>query len=148
MDSHGNVQLSGTGALGDLLATEIKQRTTITRVRADTFGYLQRSFAGVVSPVDAREARTVGMLAVKVAVRGKDPGGSIAIRRKPGRKYAVYFERVPLANVSKETRHVPDSFIAPGGNDVTKAFLDYARPLVGKLPVIGRLRGVKVTVRK
>ena len=144
VDSHGNVQLSGTGALGDLLATEIKKRTTISRVRADTFGYLQRSFPGLTSEVDAKEARTVGMLAVKEAVKGKEPSGSIAIRRKPGKKYAVYFERVPLANVSKETRHVPDNFIAKSGNDVTQAFLDYARPLVGKLPVIGRFKGVKV----
>jgi 6-phosphofructokinase 1 len=144
VDSHGNVQLSGTGALGDLLATEIKKHTTITRVRADTFGYLQRSFAGLVSEVDAREARTVGMLAVKEALKGKEPSGSIAIRRKPSKKYAVTFERVPLANVSKETRHVPDNFISKSGNDVTQAFLDYARPLVGKLPVIGRLKGVKV----
>lgn len=144
VDSHGNVQLSGTGALGDLLATELKKRTTISRVRADTYGYLQRSFPGVVSEVDAKEARTVGMLAVKEAVKGKEPSGSIAIRRKPGKKYAVYFERVPLANVSKETRHVPDNFIAKNNNDVTQAFLDYARPLVGKLPVIGRLKGVKV----
>ena len=144
VDSHGNVQLSGTGALGDLLATELKKRTTLSRVRADTYGYLQRSFPGVVSEVDAKEARTVGMLAVKEAVKGKEPSGSIAIRRKPGKKYAVYFERVPLANVSKETRHVPDNFIAKNNNDVTQAFLDYARPLVGKLPVIGRLKGVKV----
>ncbi len=144
VDSHGNVQLSGTGALGDLLATEIKNRTKITRVRADTFGYLQRSFPGVVSEVDAKEARTVGMLAVKEALRGKYPSGSIAIRRKPGKKYAVYFERVELAKVSKETRHVPDNFIAKSGNDVTEAFLNYARPLAGKLPVIGRFKGVKV----
>jgi 6-phosphofructokinase len=144
VDSHGNVQLSGTGALGDLLATEIKNRTKITRVRADTFGYLQRSFPGVVSTVDAREARTVGMLAVKEALKGKEPSGSIAIRRKPGKKYAVYFERVPLANVSKETRHVPDNFINKTGNDVTQAFFDYARPIVGKLPEIGRFKAVKV----
>ncbi len=144
VDSHGNVQLSGTGALGDLLATEIKKRTSITRVRADTFGYLQRSFPGVVSEVDAKEARTVGILAVKEAVKGKNPSGSIAIRRKPGKKYAVYFERVPLANVSKETRHVPDNFINQQANDVTAAFLAYARPIVGKLPEIGRFKGVKV----
>jgi 6-phosphofructokinase 1 len=144
VDTHGNVQLSGSGALGDLLATEIKKRTSITRVRADTFGYLQRSFPGVVSAVDAKEARTVGILAVKEALRGKEPSGSIAIRRKPGKKYAVYFERVPLANVSKETRHVPDAFITKSGNDVTQAFFDYARPIVGKLPVIGRFKGIKV----
>ncbi len=144
VDSHGNVQLSGTGALEDLLATEIKNRTSITRVRADTFGYLQRSFPGIVSEVDAKEARTVGILAVKEALKGKEPSGSIAIRRKPGKQYAVFFERVPLANVSKETRHVPDNFIAKSGNDVTQAFFDYARPIVGKLPVIGRFKGVTV----
>ena len=144
VDSHGNVQLSGTGALGDLLVTELKKRTTISRVRADTYGYLQRSFPGLASPVDAKEARTVGKLAVKEALKGKEPSGSIAIRRKPGKKYEVYFERVPLANVSKDTRHVPDAFINKDANDVTQAFLDYARPLVGKLPVIGRLKGVRV----
>jgi 6-phosphofructokinase len=144
VDSHGNVQLSGTGALGDLLATEIKNRTSITRVRADTFGYLQRSFPGLVSAVDAKEARTVGMLAVKAAVKGKDPSGSIAIRRKPGKTYAVYFERVPLASVSKETRHVPDAFINAAANDVTPAFIAYASPIVGPLPKIGRFKGVKV----
>lgn len=144
VDSHGNIQLSGTGALGDLLATEIKKRTTITRVRADTYGYLQRSFPGVVAEVDAKEARTVGMLAVKEAVKGKEPSGSIAIRRKPGKKYAVYFERVPLSSVSKETRHVPDNFINKQGNDVTQAFFDYARPIIGQLPKIGRFKGVKV----
>ncbi len=144
VDSHGNVQLSGTGALGDLLATEIKNRTTITRVRADTFGYLQRSFPGLASPVDAKEARTVGMLAVKAAVKGPEASGSIAIRRKPGTKYAVFFERVPLASVAKETRHMPDEFIAKSNNDVTEAFLRYARPLAGKLPVIGRFKAVKV----
>ncbi len=144
VDSHGNVQLSGTGALGDLLATEIKKRTTISRVRADTFGYLQRSFAGLVSAVDAREARTVGMLAVKEAVKGKEPSGSIAIRRKKGARYAVSYKRVPLASVARETRHMPDEFIAGTNNDVTGAFLRYARPLAGKLPVIGRFKAVKV----
>ena len=57
-DSHGNVQLSGSGALGDFLAEAVKSRLKgKLRVRADTFGYLQRSFMGVVSPVDAAEAR-------------------------------------------------------------------------------------------
>ncbi len=146
-DSHGNVQLSGTGALGDLLANLVKTHTEISRVRADTFGYLQRSFAGVVSPTDAKEARAVGTLAVRHAVKAPAGGGSIAIRRKPGRKYEVYFERVPLQNVARETRHMPDEFIARDGNDVTDAFLAYARPLAGPLPEIGRFKGVPVPKR-
>ena len=143
VDSHGNKQLSGTGALGDVLAAEIRGKTQITRVRADTFGYLQRSFPGMVSDVDAREARAVGIEAVKLAVSGIE-SGSVAIRRKPGKNYRAYYECVPLRNVAKETRHVPDSFITASGNDVTPAFLDYIRPLVGRLPAVGRLKAVRL----
>lgn len=142
VDSHGNVQLSGSGALGDALANLIKTKTDITRVRADTFGYLQRSFPGVISANDAKEAFAVGREAVKLAT-SKDIDGSVAIRRKPGKKYQVYFERVELRSVAKETRHMPDEFIAPNGCDVTKAFLDYAKPIVGELPLIGRFKRIK-----
>ena len=142
-DSHGNIQLSGTGALGDLLANEIKAQTKITRVRADTFGYLQRSFPGLISEADAREARTVGELAVRWAV-SKDLDGSVAIRRKPGKKYAVYFERVPLKAVAKATRHMPDEFINKAGNDITPAFLEYARPIVGPLPKVASFKRILI----
>jgi 6-phosphofructokinase len=143
VDSHGNVQLSGTGALGDLLAGEIKARTGISRIRADTFGYLQRSFPGMTSAVDTAEARAVGAAAVCEALDG-EPNGSIAIRRKPGRKYAIALERVPLRSVARDAREMPREFMNRAGNDVTQAFLDYARPIVGPLPAIGRFKGVKV----
>jgi len=137
-DSHGNAQLSGTGALGDLLARVIKERTGITRVRADTFGYLQRSFPGVVSETDAREARLVGAAAVSAAIEGRHASGSVAIKRKACRAYAVRFEIVPLRAVARHTRHMPTAFINKTGNNVTQAFLDYASPLVGPLPPVGR----------
>ena len=145
VDAHGNVQLSGSGALGDLLAGEIKAKTKISRVRADTFGYLQRSFPAMISEVDAKEAREVGVLAVKQSMKG-DVDGSIAIRRKPGEKYQVYYERVPLRSVARDTREVPKSHINKAGNDVTKAFIKYAKPIVGKLPLPGHFKGVKVPV--
>jgi len=93
VDSHGNVQLSGTGALGDLLAAEIKAKTSIPRVRADTFGYLQRSFVGVVSEVDAQEAFEVGAVAVRLLYqqgrqrrdRGVHPVCGAAGRQAPDR---------------------------------------------------------------
>ena len=144
VDSHGNVQLSGSGALGDLLAKEIKEKAEISRVRADTFGYLQRSFAGVVSVNDAKEARLAGVSAVKFATGNQFNSGSTAIKRKPGKKYAVTIERTELKNVAKETRHMPDEFINRAGNDVTPAFIAYAKPIVGDLPKIGRLKSVPV----
>lgn len=143
VDSHGNVQLSGSGALGDLLAGIVKQKTEISRVRADTFGYLQRSFPGIVSETDAKEARAVGRLAVQVAAK-KNVDGSVAIKRKPGKTYRAEFKVVPLGSVAKETRHMPDEFINKDGNDVTAAFIRYAKPLVGDLPKIGRFVGKPV----
>lgn len=142
VDSHGNAQLSGSGALGDALAALIKTKANIKRVRADTFGYLQRSFPGVASPVDQEEARKAGIAAFEAAASGKYRSGSIAIRRKKGKAYAVSFDVVPLRNVAKETRSMPDEFIAENGHDVTKAFVDYARPIVGELPVKAMLKGM------
>ena len=142
-DSHGNVQLSGTGALGDLLAKVLKEQAGIKRVRADTFGYLQRSFPGIASASDAMEARLVGVAAVQAAVNDEISSGSIAIKRKPTKKYGVDFAVVTLRNVAKETRHMPDEFINKAGNDVTQAFIDYVRPLVGALPPCQRFAQLK-----
>ena len=144
VDAHGNVQLSGSGALGDLLADQVKSKLQIKRVRADTFGYLQRSFPGVLSVVDAREARMAGQAAVKFAVSGKFTSGSTAIQRQPGKSYKTWIERVDLKNVAKETRHMPDEFINAEGNNVTPAFIRYAAPIVGPLPPVGRFKGVPV----
>jgi len=139
VDSHGNVQLSGSGALGDLLAAHVKKLGPKLRVRADTFGYLQRSFLGVVSEVDAAEAREVGRTAARLALSGEVPHGSVVIERLgEGARYKAGFGHTELKNVAKETRDMPAAFIA-GDNDVTPAFLDYARPLVGRMPRAARL---------
>jgi 6-phosphofructokinase 1 len=138
-DAYGNVQLSGTGALADLLCQEIKSKLGINRVRGDTFGYLQRSFAGCVSDVDRREAREVGEFAVKQAIsRTRD--GSVAIRRIGD--YAVDYVLVKLAEVAGKTKVMADTFIAPSGSDITPAFHEYLRPLLGSdLARPARLRG-------
>lgn len=79
-DAHGNIQLSGTGALGDELCNLIKSKLKIKRVRSDTFGYLQRSFVGCVSDVDQHEAREVGEKAAQFAI-WHNLDGSITIQR-------------------------------------------------------------------
>jgi len=144
-DTHGNVQLSGTGVLGDFLSEYIKDKLQSKargapklRVRADTYGYLQRSFAGYASPVDQAEARLAGQTAVRLAMSG-DIDGSVVFKRKKTRKYAVECVRAELSQVARETKHMPRNYINKAGNDVTKAFLDYARPLVGELPELGQL---------
>jgi 6-phosphofructokinase 1 len=143
-DSHGNIQLSGSGALGDYLAQIAKTRVTqklgrkTLRVRADTFGYLQRSFAGFPSPVDRREARLAGRKAVEYAASGL-PSGSVAFKRAAGAKYRITCFRAELAEVARETKPLSDEFINAAGNGINESFRPYAAPLAGPLPVIGRL---------
>ncbi len=137
-DDHGNVQLSGNGALADLLCQEIKTRLNIKRVRGDTFGYLQRSFMGCVSDVDQREAREVGEKAVQFALWGKQ-SGSVAIKRVGF--YSVDYELLPLQAVAGKTRVMEDAFISESGTYVTDAFRLYLRPLLGSgMPDAYRLR--------
>jgi 6-phosphofructokinase 1 len=141
-DAHGNVQLSGTGALADLLCDEIKDKLGIKRVRGDTFGYLQRSFIGCVSDVDQREAREVGEKAVQFAMWG-DRNGSVAIKRTGF--YSVDYELLPLEAVAGKTRTMEDEFIDEKGTGVTDAFRMYLRPLLGSgMPDAYRLRPAPV----
>ncbi|MBQ5796010.1 MAG: diphosphate--fructose-6-phosphate 1-phosphotransferase [Kiritimatiellae bacterium] len=133
-DSHGNLQLSGSGALGDFLAGHLKSNAGISRVRADTFGYLQRSFPGVVSQVDSEEAFAAGAAAVKAALKGELAKGTIAIVRAEGKRYQVAFAPVPIAEAAKYTRSVPREYIARNGHDVTAKFIEWAKPIVCELP--------------
>jgi 6-phosphofructokinase 1 len=139
-DSHGNIQLSGTGALGDYLADLITSKLTPAggkklRVRADTFGYLQRSFPGFVSETDAREARLVGTRAVEYS-QSQGQSGSVAMRRVGGGDYKIETFLTPLETVARETKHMDPSHIVDG-NNISDAFKTYAAPLVGPLPRVG-----------
>ncbi|MFA6317784.1 MAG: 6-phosphofructokinase [Elusimicrobiota bacterium] len=140
-DAHGNVQLSGTGALGDALCDLIKKKLKLKRVRSDTFGYLQRSYLGTVSSVDAQEAREVGEKAVQFSA-WHNVDGSVAIRRMGD--YAAEYFLTPLATVAKNTKRVPANFIDAKHAAVTRAFKDYARPLVGELPEYERIQAPAV----
>ena len=140
-DSHGNVQLSGTGALGDLLAGWIKSETDIKRVRADTLGYLQRSFLGCVSEVDQIEARQVGEKAAHFAI-GHDQDGSVAMKRVGN--YAIEYFLTPLSTVARKAKEMPTKFVNKDGNGITSAFREYALPLVGDMPVPERLAATRV----
>ncbi|QDU72839.1 6-phosphofructokinase [Mucisphaera calidilacus] len=133
-DAHGNVQLSGTGALGDLLSDLIKKKLGAKRVRADTFGYLQRCFNGVVSEADASEARASGRKAAELATSG-DIDGSIAIVRKSDAPYTVDYERIELSDVAAKTKTLDPKYIVDG-NNIDESFKKYLAPIVGDLPPV------------
>lgn len=145
VDAHGNVQLSGSGALGDALADYLKKALkpaggTALRVRADTFGYVQRCWPDP-STIDWREARRAGRYAAQLAMAG-NTSCSVTIQR-PGsgigrEPYVSDYGCVDLAKVAAKTRKMPPEFIN-GHNNVSRAFLEYCRPLVGELPGFERL---------
>jgi 6-phosphofructokinase 1 len=141
-DAHGNLQLSGSGALGDMLSDLVKEKLKFKRVRADTLGYAQRSYLGVVSDVDAHEAREVGEKAAQFAI-WHDQDGSITIQRTGN--YSVDYRLVPLEDIAAKTKTMPDQFLSARGNDTTTEFYNYGRPLVGSgFPTVHRLRAPKV----
>lgn len=142
VDAHGNVQLT-SGALGENLAAVIRERLKIKRVRADTFGFIQRCFVGITSETDAAEARQVGAEAVQAATSGQHRSGTITINRVPGEAYQVEYNVTPLAAVAKHTRELPAEYINEAGNNVTDLFVNYARPIVGELPVTARFQQLK-----
>jgi 6-phosphofructokinase 1 len=142
-DPHGNVQLSGSGILGDFLGDLIKNQLKIKRVRSDTFGYLQRSFPVLaVSEVDAREARMVGQVAAQYSKDESKREGSVAMIRKSNSPYSIETTFTSIKNVARETKHMEAGYVR-NGNDITQAFIDYAKPIVGALPVVGSFDELK-----
>ncbi len=138
-DAHGNVQLSGTGALGDYLAAALKEHFAAkgekARVRADTFGYLQRCFPGAVSIVDQQEARNAGRAAAKAALTSGKPSGTIAIQRVSDSPYAVEYNLLDIAEVAAKTQHLDPKYIV-NHRDIDDSFKDYLSPIVGELPTM------------
>ena len=54
--------------------------------------------------------------------------------QEEGKKYKIAYAPVPVQNAAKFTRSVPKEYIAKNGHDVTEAFLEYVRPIVGEIP--------------
>src|SRR5271170_3835514 len=149
VDAHGNKQLSGTGALGDYLSELVKnglgaplQKKTggKLRVRADTFGYLQRSFPTIVSTSDATEARLCGRMAVQYALGAPEglANGSVAIRRKSNDPYQADTFPTALTNVARQTKPLELPYVI-NGCDISGEYVKYAKPLIGPLPIPGKL---------
>ena len=116
-------------------------------MRADTFGYLQRSFAGLASEVDAKEARAVGKFAASEALKGKVRHGSISIVRKKKGEYSVSYAVTELAKVAKLTRPLEDRYVQ-GDNDIAPEFLVLDEPLGAlDLPLRRRILPYLIRVR-
>jgi 6-phosphofructokinase 1 len=80
--------------------------------------------------VDLDEAYRAGQKAALLALEGQ--GGFMAtLLREPGPIYNVRYDQVPLEQVANSERAFPADWITADGTDVSDAFVDYARPLIG-----------------
>jgi len=104
-DSHGNVQLSGSGALGDKIAELLRTKIGIKRVRSDTLGYMQRAF-GMVSKRDSKEAHQIGVYAFREAL-SEEENFSATINLEGSESV---FGKEKLAAVGGKTRTMPPHF--------------------------------------
>jgi 6-phosphofructokinase 1 len=148
-DEFGNRQLSGSGRLGDylcdLVRTNLRTDRSLgsLRVRADTWGYLQRSLTGLISPVDAREAYHIGRAGVHYMMQG-ETDQMVTLRRTMASPYQVETGLCDLSLVAQKTRKVPATMIDSSGTAMTQAFFDYAAPLVGELPHVHLLQAERI----
>jgi 6-phosphofructokinase 1 len=146
-DEFGNSQLSGSAKLGEylekLVQKNIKVKTELgkLRTRADTWGYMQRSFPLVVSETDFSEAYTIGQAGLRYALQGETDKSLVLIREQTA-EYKCHVQLVDLSHLAQKTKTMPNEMINTRGNGVTNLFIEYARPLVGELPYLtdlGRL---------
>lgn len=93
-------------------------------------GVLQRGCSIHASRVDQEEAYQVGRKAVDIAIHDGTGYMATTLRKKQD-QYEAYFDKVKLEVVANSERFLPDSWIAPGGIDVTDDFIRYAQPLIG-----------------
>ena len=135
-DRFGNVEF---GAMGGTSAAMM-----LHRMISDEFGWrgefqvtesLQMCASDRAVKLDIDEAFGCGKEAVRLAGTGAS-GVMVTIDRtsKRGEPYASDFGTIPLGQVANAERPMPPKFISKDGLFVTKAFLDYANPLVGELP--------------
>jgi 6-phosphofructokinase len=131
------------GGAAEYLASVIRRELGL-KVRMDKPNYLQRSFSATISSVDADEAYRVGRAAVRLAVQGQSDV-MITLVRKTTEPYVCDTGWVPLGQVANVEKKLPAAYISDSGDDVTRAFIEYARPLIGEpLSLLGRLKGYPV----
>lgn len=101
------------------------------KARSEKPGIAGRASAAYQSRLDRDEAVEAGSTAVRAAVEGKN-GVMVGFRRLPGEEYQAETILIPIEEVMLHERTMPKEFIAENGHDVTQAFIDWCRPLLGE----------------
>jgi ATP-dependent phosphofructokinase / diphosphate-dependent phosphofructokinase len=110
------------------LASRIRQGLGL-RCRSIKPDTIQRSSSLAVNEVDRQHAWMVGVAGARAAAEGVTAMMIGLDRRAEGEAWRTTL--VPLPEVAGKVRPLPASFVAADSFQMSRAFLDYARPLVG-----------------
>lgn len=124
-DAFGHFQLGGVASK---LASTVSNDLGIPS-RSVEFGSTQRAASHIQSLVDVTEAIRVGEEAVKGVLNNKNKV-LVVIDRVSDDPYKVEYKFHDLKAVANKEKKIPANMINKSGNGVTKAFIDYALPLI------------------
>jgi 6-phosphofructokinase 1 len=114
------------------------------KARSEKPGIIGRASAVYQSETDRDEAILAGSEAAKAALTGRS-GVMVGFTRSTGSAaYRCETILIPVEDVMLHEKTLPPEFIAEGGMDVTPAFYNWCRPLIGSsLPISVCLRSNK-----
>jgi ATP-dependent phosphofructokinase / diphosphate-dependent phosphofructokinase len=142
-DSFGHAQLGG---VAEMLKAVIEKEVGI-KARFNKLGTNQRCAMHFASLTDVKEAYMCGKKAVENALKGVS-GKMVTLVREKGKEYRCTTGLAELSDVANGEKKVPREYINETGNGVTKAMLNYVRPLVqGQAPITVGEDGLPVFMR-
>lgn len=112
------------------------------KARSEKPGLCGRASVALQSPVDREEAVLAGEEALRAAVRGESGVmvGFVRDETADG-SYHMHTVTIPISQVMLYEKTMPEGYINERGNDVTREFIDWCRPLMGpELPAFIDLR--------
>lgn len=118
---------------GDVSAylAELVIRRLGIKARSEKPGLCGRASVALQSPVDRDEAVLAGREALRAAMRGEG-GTMVGFLREGGTgEYRVSLKMIPVQEVMLHEKTLPGEYINRRGNDVSREFVEWCRPLTG-----------------
>ncbi len=143
LDNFGHAQLSGAGKTLEYL---VKDRLGV-KCRSIEVNVLQRAAAHMSSLTDINESVLLGKNGVKFAEAGVT-GAMVIAKRVSNEPYTIEYDYAKIHDIANEAKEVPQEWITPEHNWVTKDMVDYLKPLVLGEPRLEYADGLPVYVTR
>lgn len=134
-DEFGHAQLSGSAKV---VESVLKDNFSV-KTRSVELNVLQRCASHFSSLCDLDESVRIGKAGAAAAADGKT--GIVMGFLRTG-EYSVDIVENNVSDVANLEKKVPDKFISDSGNDVTKEFITYCRPLILGEPKLTTENGI------